>query len=113
MIQRTLNPKILDKDVEQVPIRKGYGEGLFAAGEADERVVALCADLTESTQTHLFAQKFPKDLLKLVWQNKIFGFVASGMAAMGKIPLLLHTQCFPRAKLGSRFAQRFVTTTVR
>ena len=44
-----LNPKLFDKDVEQVPIRKGFGEGLLAAGEADERVVGLCADLTEST----------------------------------------------------------------
>ncbi len=88
MIQRTLNPKILNKDVEQVPIRKGYGEGLLAAGEADERVVALCADLTESTQTHLFAQKFPKRFIEIGVAEQNLASVASGMAAMGKIPFI-------------------------
>lgn len=88
MIHRTLNQKILDHDVEQVPIRKGYGEGLFAAGEADERVVALCADLTESTQTHVFAKKFPKRFVEIGVAEQNLASVASGMAAMGKIPFI-------------------------
>ena len=29
-----LNPKLLDEDVEQVPTRNGYGEGLVEAGKA-------------------------------------------------------------------------------
>ncbi len=45
-----LNPKVFDEDVEQVPIRKGFGEGLLEAGKEDNRVVGLCADLTDSTQ---------------------------------------------------------------
>ena len=52
-----LNPKLFNQDVEQVPIRKGFGQGLLAAGEADASVVGLCADLTESTQMNLFADK--------------------------------------------------------
>ena len=66
-----LNHKIWDKDVEQVPIRKGFGEGLLAAAEADGREVGLCADLTESTQMHLFAKKFPNRFVKSVLPNKI------------------------------------------
>ena len=81
-----LNPKIFDKDVEQVPIRKGFGEGLLAAGEADERVVGLCADLTESTQMHLFAKKFPNRFVEIGVAEQNLVTVASGMAAMGKIP---------------------------
>ena len=81
-----LNPKIWDKDVEQVPIRKGFGEGLLAAGEADERVVGLCADLTESTQMHLFAKKFPNRFVEIGVAEQNLVTVASGMAAMGKIP---------------------------
>ena len=34
-----LNPKLFDTDVEQAPIRKGFGEGLLLAGEADENLV--------------------------------------------------------------------------
>lgn len=88
MINDKLNPKIFDKDVEQVPIRKGYGEGLLAAGEADERVVALCADLTESTQTHLFAKRFPERFIEMGVAEQNLASVASGMAAMGKIPFI-------------------------
>src|SRR3989339_486109 len=81
-----LNPKLWDKDVEQVPIRKGFGEGLLVAGEADERVVGLCADLTESTQMHLFAKKFPNQFVEIGVAEQNLVTVASGMAAMGKIP---------------------------
>ena len=43
-----LNPKLFDDDVEQVAIRKGFGDGLVAAGKANPLVVVLCGDLTES-----------------------------------------------------------------
>jgi transketolase len=83
-----LNPKLLDADVEQVPIRKGFGEGLVAAGEADERVVGLCADLTESTQMHLFKAKFPERFIEIGVAEQNLAGVGSGMAAMGKIPFI-------------------------
>ena len=81
-----LNSKLFDTDVEQVPIRKGFGEGLLVAGEADERVVGLCADLTESTQMHLFKNKFPNRFVEIGVAEQNLVTVASGMAAMGKIP---------------------------
>ena len=81
-----LNPKLFDADCEQVPIRKGFGEGLLLAGERDENVVGLCADLTESTQMHLFANKFPERFVQVGVAEQNLVTVASGMAAMGKIP---------------------------
>src|SRR3989338_4541223 len=81
-----LNSKLFDSGVEQAPIRKGFGEGLLAAGEADERVVGLCADLTESTQMHLFKNKFPNRFIEIGVAEQNLVTVASGMAAMGKIP---------------------------
>ncbi len=81
-----INPKLFDDDIEQAPIRKGYGEGLLAAGEANHQVVALCADLTESTQTHHFAKKFPERFIQAGIAEQSMASVASGMAAMGKIP---------------------------
>jgi transketolase len=83
-----LNPKLFSKDVEQLPIRKGFGEGLLAAGEGDERVVGLCADLTESTQMHLFKNKFPNRFVEIGVAEQNLVTVASGMAAMGKIPFV-------------------------
>lgn len=81
-----LNPKIFDADCEQLPTRKGFGQGLLAAGEADKNIVALCADLTESTQMHLFAEKFPERFVQVGVAEQNLVTVASGMAAMGKIP---------------------------
>lgn len=81
-----LNQKMFDKDVEQVPIRKGFGEGLVVAGEADTNVVALCADLTESTQMHLFKKKFPERFVEIGVAEQNLVTVASGMSAMGKMP---------------------------
>lgn len=81
-----LNPKIFNADVEQVPIRKGFGQGLLLAGEKNERVVGLCADLTESTQMHLFAEKFPERFIQVGVAEQNMVAVASGLSAMGKIP---------------------------
>ncbi len=81
-----LNPNLAEVDCEQQPIRKGFGEGLLTAGGKDERVVALCADLTESTQMHLFRDAFPERFVQVgVAEQNLVG-VASGMAAMGKTP---------------------------
>jgi len=46
--------------LQSEPIRKGFGRGLLQAGQLNENVVAICADLTESTQIHLFAEAFPE-----------------------------------------------------
>lgn len=83
-----LNPKIFNDDVEQVPIRKGFGEGLAQAGAEHEHIVALCADLTESTQMHLFKQKFPERFVEIGVAEQNLVTVASGMAAMGKYPFV-------------------------
>lgn len=81
-----LNPNVFEKNVEQVPIRKGFGEGLLQAGEEDHRVVALCADLTESTVMHLFRNRFPERFVEVGIAEQSMASVASGLAAMGKVP---------------------------
>ncbi|TSC67578.1 MAG: transketolase C-terminal domain protein [Parcubacteria group bacterium Gr01-1014_72] len=83
-----LNQKVFDADVEQAPIRKGFGEGLLAAGRTDSRVVGLCADLTESTQMHLFKKEFPERFVEIGVAEQNLVTVASGMAAMGKVPFV-------------------------
>jgi transketolase len=75
-------------DLEQIPIRKGFGEGLMLAGKNDSRVVALCADLTDSTQIELFKKSFPERYFEMGVAEQNMASVASGMAAMGKIPFI-------------------------
>lgn len=81
-----LNPKLFSEDCAQEPIRKGFGEGLVKAGEENSQVVALCADLTESTQMHKFKEKFPERFVEIGVAEQNLATVSSGMSAMGKIP---------------------------
>lgn len=81
-----LNPKLFDEDIEQIPSRKGFGEGLVLAAEADKNVVGLCADLTESTRMEDFKKKFPERFFEIGVAEQNLVTTASGMAAVGKIP---------------------------
>src|SRR5260221_78054 len=81
-----LNPKLFDEDVEMVPSRDGFGEGLVIAGEEDKNVVALCADLTESTRIQAFKDKFPERFIEVGVAEQNLVTVGSGLAAVGKIP---------------------------
>src|SRR5689334_6483284 len=88
LLDTTLNTKLFDHDVEQIAIRTGFGEGLVCAGESDPRVVVLCGDLTESAQALPFKKKFPDRFVELGVAEQNMASVASGMAAMGKIPFI-------------------------
>ncbi len=84
LVDNLFNP---DK-IQQVPTRNGYGEGLVIAGEQDSNVVALCADLVESTRTLAFKQKFPDRYIEMGVAEQNLATVASGLAAVGKIPFI-------------------------
>ena len=83
-----LNPKLYSKEVEQEPIRAGFGRGLLEAGKRDEQVVALCADLTDSTKMDAFAKEFPARFVEVGVAEQNLVTVGSGMAHMGKIPFV-------------------------
>ena len=84
-----LAENILDiTKVEQKPIREGFGTGLLKAGEEDANVVALCADLTESTRVILFKEKFPERFVEMGVAEQNLASVAAGMALMGKVPFI-------------------------
>lgn len=80
---------VMDKTkLEHLPTRDGYGLGLVEAGEKDQRVVVLCADLTESTRSEWFKQKFPDRFIEIGVAEQNLAVVASGMANYGKIPFV-------------------------
>lgn len=83
-----LNTKIFNENPETKSTRQGFGEGLLKAGAENEKIVALCADLTESTKTNLFAEKFPERFIEVGVAEQNLASVASGMASMGKIPFV-------------------------
>ncbi len=81
-----LNQKIFEADVEFKSMRAALGEALVKAGEIDGQVVALSADLSESTGLLPFKNKFPERYIEVGVAEQNLVTVASGLAAMGKIP---------------------------
>lgn len=75
-------------DLVKEPIRKGFGLGLLEAGKKNENVVAACADLTESTQMHLFKEAYPNRFVEIGVAEQNLVTVGSGLAAMGKVPFV-------------------------
>lgn len=82
----SLAENIFADEVAKEPIRAGFGKGLKAAGEMDVNIVALCADLTDSTQMSKFKEAFPDRFVEVGVAEQNLVTVASGMARAGKIP---------------------------
>jgi transketolase len=76
------------KELESEPIRKGFGRGLLEAGKRWDNIVAACADLTESTQMHLFKEAFPERFVEIGVAEQNLVTVGAGLAAMDKIPFV-------------------------
>lgn len=93
-----LNPKIFDEDVEIKPTRAGYGDGLVLLGEQNPNVVALSADVTESTHAHKFAQKFPERFFQCGVAEQNMAAIAAGLGVSGKIPFISSYATFSPGK---------------
>ncbi len=74
--------------LEMLPTRDGYGKGVVKAGEKDQRIVVLCADLAESTRSHWFKEKFPERFIEVGVAEQNMATIAAGMANYGKIPFI-------------------------
>ncbi len=83
-----LNSDIFSPEVNQIPIRQGFGEGLVEAGKENSQVVALVADLTESAKVDAFKKEFPERFYEIGIGEQNMASVAAGMAHMGKIPFI-------------------------
>ena len=83
-----LKKNYLDKDVELISTREGFGQGLVELGEKNEQIVVLCADLTDSTKTSPFKERFPERYIQVGIAEQNMANVAVGLSLQGKIPFL-------------------------
>lgn len=71
---------------DQKDTRSGFGAGLLELGRNDDRVVALCADLTGSLKMDAFAKEFPERFFQVgIAEANMMG-MAAGLTIGGKIP---------------------------
>lgn len=82
------------KALKMVATRDGYGEGLVLAGDENPNVVALSADLTESTRTLAFAKKYPERFFEIGVAEQNLATVAAGLGVSGKVPFIASYACF-------------------
>ena len=75
-------------DTGKKDTRGGFGAGLYEAGKADERVVALAADLIGSLKMDDFARDFPERYFECGIAEANMVGVAAGLAITGKIPFI-------------------------
>lgn len=73
---------------EEQATREGFSRGLVEAGKLDTHVLALCADLTESTKMDAFRDAFPNRFFEVGITEQAMSGLSSGMARMGYIPFM-------------------------
>ena len=73
---------------EKKDTRSGFGAGLAEAGRADERVVAMTADLKGSLKMDEFAAEFPQRFIQCGIAEANMVGAAAGLAIAGKIPFV-------------------------
>ncbi len=66
--------------------REAYGKVLVELGGEHKDIVVLDADLSRSTMTKYFAEKFPERFIQCGLQEQNMMSIAAGLAATGKIP---------------------------
>lgn len=72
--------------VEMRRTRDAYGETLAELGEENPDIVVLDGDLSGSTRTYMFAERFPQRFFNMgIAEQNLMG-TAAGLAAAGKIP---------------------------
>src|SRR5579864_4600352 len=66
--------------------REAFGKTLVELGRENKNVVALDADLSKSTYTHLFAKEFPDRFFECGIAEANMVAIGAGLASAGKIP---------------------------
>ncbi len=79
---------------EEIATREAYGVALAKLGEADPRVVALDADVKNSTFSDKFEKKFPERFYQNFIAEQVMIGAAMGLAARGAIPFPSTFACF-------------------
>ena len=78
----------------QAATRDGFGKGLVEAADADPRVVALSADLTESTRVEEFKNKYPTRFVEVGIAEQNMAALGAGFAEAGKVPFITSYAAF-------------------
>jgi transketolase len=77
-----------------VATREAYGKALAALGALDRRVVALDADVKNSTYSEIFERQFPERFYQMFIAEQVMIGAAMGLASRGALPFPSTFACF-------------------
>ncbi len=70
----------------RIPTRDAFGEALLEVGEKYPQVVVVDADISKSTKTKAFSQRFPERFFNVGVAEQNGTMIAAGLSTCGKIP---------------------------
>jgi len=88
MTDMHLVPDMFGAAIAKKASRDGFGKALLELGEKDQNVWAVSADVSESTRTHWFAEKFPQRFVQVGVAEQNMAGVAAGIASCGKLAFI-------------------------
>ena len=74
----------IDAPQNKRPSRDGFGKALVEIGTENPNLWVMTADVSESTRTHWFAEKFPDRFVQIGVSEQNMAGVAAGVASSGK-----------------------------
>ncbi|MGM0366777.1 MAG: transketolase family protein [Actinomycetota bacterium] len=81
-----MEKKTLNRFNKQAPTRNGYGDEIAEMGECCRDIVVLEADISKSTRTFKFSQRFPDRFINVGVAEQNEMATAAGLAACGAVP---------------------------
>ncbi len=96
--QRATLPPVIPPASQLAAVREGYGDGLVRLANTYPELLVLDADLSNSTFSDRFQQKYPHRFYEMFIAEQNMVGVGAGLAARGQIPFLSTLAAFwPRA----------------
>ncbi len=75
----------IDCPQNKKPSRDGFGKAIVEIGAENPNLWVMTADVSESTRTHWFAEKYPDRFVQVGVSEQNLAGVAAGIASSGKI----------------------------
>lgn len=98
--------------MEKLGTRDVYGQTLIKLGTENKDIVVLDADLSSSTRTAKFREKFPDRFFNIgVAEQDLMG-TAAGLAAAGKMPFVSTFAIFSTGRAWNRSGRPYVYPTL-
>ncbi len=83
-----LKKELIKPQKKKLATRKAYGNALLKLGAENEKIVALDAEVSNSTYSELFKKVFPDRFFEMFIAEQNMVSVGVGLSKMGKIPFV-------------------------